>query len=634
MVKINWDKAYVYDIETFSNCFTVIFRLYGSTARKDYHKFVIHESQDDRSKLMDFLAANRPVLIGFNNQSFDGQVIEAIWKRKIKTAEEIYAFAQDIIDRQRVDRFDTPYSIFDFSFLQVDLFKINHYDNGARMTSLKWLEFTMRWFKMKDMPTHHSDAITKSKISQVLAYNRNDVDVTHEFCERCMTIIELREKLANKYDKDFMINLSDSSLAGYMGKMDFKQKLGRLPEPKEVTAVKVKDILFDYIKFDSPEFNEILAFYRAMVIEPDKKIKNGHKQLKLKGTVQNSVEFAGIEYEFGVGGLHACGQPAIHESDDEYVIKTADVKSYYPNLGIKNRIYPRHIGEAWCDINKEWFDTRKTYEKGTAENYAYKIMLNSSYGQTNSVYSYLYDPQYTMSITINGQLCLAMLAEKLSMIGEVIMVNTDGLEVKINRSLEDIYERICSEWEEQTQGLVLEHDEYRKMVVRDVNNYIAVTYDGSVKRKGFFTTYEDLISPPHEYHKNPSASIIPKALNDYFVKGIPVEETIEDSENIHEFLIGIKKRSNFEYLLLKSDDEGIVDIDRHDERVIRYYIASKGANIYKLFNDGRLTGVNRGQLVSMLMNVRDEDPNAYADLNRDYYIGECKELINLIENND
>ena len=127
-------------------------------------------------------------------------------------------------------------------------------------------------------------------------------------------------------------------------------------------------------------------------------------------------------------------------------------------------------------MTKNVFDERKKIPKSDPRNYVYKIVLNSTYGLSNEENSFLYDPELTMRITLNGQLSLMMLYE---MICERIpnavplMQNTDGLETRIPRKYVDEYMEICKEWEDIT-NLQLEHDTYQKVVLADVNNYINV----------------------------------------------------------------------------------------------------------------------------------------------------------------
>ena len=113
-----------------------------------------------------------------------------------------------------------------------------------------------------------------------------------------------------------------------------------------------------------------------------------------------------------------------------------------------------------------------------------KLALNGVYGDSNSDYSPLHDPQYTMAITINGQLMLCMLAEKLLASSEVkmIQINTDGLTIKFPRILL-YWVRETMKWWEGVTGLDLEEAVYKRFFARDCNNYLAEYTDGKVKRK-------------------------------------------------------------------------------------------------------------------------------------------------------
>jgi DNA polymerase elongation subunit (family B) len=188
-----------------------------------------------------------------------------------------------------------------------------------------------------------------------------------------------------------------------------------------------------------------------------------------------NVNFNGFRFDFGTGGIHGAVSKTKFYSDKDVVIKSYDVASYYPNLAIKNRVYPEHLSEMFCDIYEDVYNQRKSFPKGSVENAMMKLALNGVYGDSNNKFSPFYDPKYTMTITINGQLLLCKLAEKLSKIDglRVIMANTDGLEFIVPREHESLSHRVCQEWEELT-GLQLEGATYSKLLISDVNNYIGV----------------------------------------------------------------------------------------------------------------------------------------------------------------
>ena len=183
-------------------------------------------------------------------------------------------------------------------------------------------------------------------------------------------------------------------------------------------------------------------------------------------------------YDYGVGGIHGSISNKIARSNKKYILVDADVSSYYPNMAISNNVYPEHLGTKFCSIYEDMYKQRKSYDKKSAENAMLKLALNGVYGDSNNQYSPFYDPQYTMSITINGQLLLCMLSEALMQSSELsmIQINTDGATVRYPRRLKDWVHSVCQWWEQLT-GLQLECAEYKRMWIRDCNNYIAEYVD-------------------------------------------------------------------------------------------------------------------------------------------------------------
>lgn len=78
------------------------------------------------------------------------------------------------------------------------------------------------------------------------------------------------------------------------------------------------------------------------------------------------------------------------------------------------------------NIYESFYKERLKYPKKDPRNYLFKIILNSAYGLSNEENSYLYDPLFTMQITINGQLLLTRLLEMISLKVDIkpLLVNT------------------------------------------------------------------------------------------------------------------------------------------------------------------------------------------------------------------
>ena len=194
-----------------------------------------------------------------------------------------------------------------------------------------------------------------------------------------------------------------------------------------------------------------------------------------------------MEFHFGIGGVHASAENKIFVSNDKYQIVDIDVTGMYPAVAIVNHFSPEHLGESFVQVYKQIVMDRARYKKGTAQNAVLKLASNGVYGNSNNPYSPFYDPQYTFSVTVNGQLQLLQLVELISLIPglELIQTNTDGITVYIERKYENLFKFWCDEWEKMT-GLVLEEVRYSRMWIRDVNNYFAETEDGKLKSKGAY----------------------------------------------------------------------------------------------------------------------------------------------------
>lgn len=239
----------------------------------------------------------------------------------------------------------------------------------------------------------------------------------------------------------------------------------------------------------------------------ENKLKSGKSSFYFTWNVAKALNVVinDHEYVFGVGGIHSSMKPTLVESDEEYVIIDLDVASYYPNLAIKNTLYPKHLSDQFCKTYEALYEERKTHPKGTPENSSIKLALNATYGNSNNQYSPFYDPQYTMAITVNGQLSLCMLLEQILKLEGATSVqsNTDGITFRVKRSDSDTVDRLTREWEETTK-LEMERNDYSKMYIRDVNNYVAV-YEktGKSKSKGAYEITD-------QHHKNQSMRVVQK----------------------------------------------------------------------------------------------------------------------------
>ena len=116
----------------------------------------------------------------------------------------------------------------------------------------------------------------------------------------------------------------------------------------------------------------------------------------------------------------------------------------------------------------------------------------------------------------------------------IIQLNTDGIMISLDeRELPTIY-RINEEWQE-SKKLLLEEDKIRKIVQKDVNNYVMEFESGKVKTKGAYVSYG--IAPAGAFSINNNHTIVKKAVVDYFLDGTPVQDTIYRCTDIKAFQI-------------------------------------------------------------------------------------------------
>jgi hypothetical protein len=693
---------WVWDIETYPNCFTF------SVIREDgkfLKGFEVSEFVNEIDRVLaciDYLHDAEDVLVGFNNRGFDYPVLHDLLavRHKLKDmtgkqiAKMIYEFAQKQIESGKKTGF--PRVIVDDEEVvkQVDLYKVWHFDNKAKATSLKLLQFNMKSDSIEDLPYPVGMVLNKEQCSHVLSYNKHDVTETLKFFGLSKGQIEFRENLTQKYGRNFMnhndtkigkdyfiMELEKAGIPCYEYK-DGKRKARQTKRP----YIELKKCLFDYYDFELPEFRAVqdwfsrqriaetkgvfteipehrlhdVAQFAEMEVKRKKmKMMPGHDEptdyqidqfkreypkgwieevqlkAKVKGVHKKSywmcwkeasnlnVVVNGFRFDFGTGGIHGSLMNKVVRATSKYKIIDADVASMYPNIAISNDVYPEHLSEKFCEIYKAVYEMRKSYKKGTVENGMLKLALNGVYGDSNNAFSPFYDPAYTMKITINGQLSLCLLAEKLMRIPNlhIVQVNTDGITVAVLESDVDKYHEVCKQWQQQVK-LELEFAEYSKMFIRDVNNYVAVYTNGKVKRKGAYQ-YEDL-----GWHQNHGGLIVQKAACAAMLEDKDVEEFIrehaKDPANKYDFLLRAKIPRSMQ-LVMDMPDGTVKPL----QNVCRYYVSPGGGKLRKIMppkegaEEDREVSLESGRTVKVCNNILDYD----GDLDYDYYVSEAKKLI-------
>lgn len=643
--KFQHSEYWVYDLETFREIFTcAIFNpgsgqsfLYEISDRKnDIVQFI---------KFLDFAIENDIKMVGYNNMYFDYPILHMIMELgEHCNLNDIWNKSQQIINTDWSRRFD--HVIWQPLIKQVDLYKVMHFDNVNKATSLKMLECRMNMQSVQELPFSPDSTLTSLEKDKLIKYNWHDEDATYLFMREIWQEIQLRIDLSKRYDID-MTNMSDSKI----GSEIFSQALNKAGirchksvQTHRPEGIVLKDCIAGYVHLKYPSLQRIKDKFESRVI------------FETKGVFDDAVCIInGIEHIFGVGGYHASVKNKVFHEDEGHMLVAIDVKSYYPNLSICNKFYPEHLTQVFCDVYKNLYDERASHEKGTSANAALKIALNGTYGNSNNKYSAFYDPKFTMSITLTGQLSLAMLFENINMIEgcEFIFANTDSVCVKLPRNKASQLSLVVKWWEHITGGLELEYDYYKSLYVANVNNYIGEYDSGKLVRKGKYRHSSDL-----GWHQDHSKQVVSKTVEKWLLSGVRDERLITQHINVLDFIIHLKVPRNTR--LMHGDD--IVP------NIIRYVVTNNGEPLSKTmpakgeigqykrankltdeyFNqimseigrdvwderihtknqsvyDDRRSDVTKGFLVTLVTDLKGVSVDS-LDINYDYYITEADKI--------
>ena len=638
---------WVMDYETLANCWLGVFEHYKTDEVK---VFTVGLLRNDLPAFLEFLKQNQvnnEYHISFNGLAFDAQITQYIIinaNQLLRMSGEragylIYLKAQECIEKTNKREFQT-WSEHKLAIKQIDIFKLNHWDNPAKRSSLKSIQVAMNWHNVQEMPIDHTDLVTTvDQLKEIANYCRNDVASTKHIMKLCQGQINLRGTLTSTYGIP-LLSASEPKISKDLFLMFLGQKTGI--DPYELRKLRTfrdrinfKDIILPYIQFNElPAFQDLLRKFKEVSLDPQ----------NTRGGFKHSIKYRGLKTDFGLGGVHGA-KKGVYTAQEGMVMMSSDVVSFYPRMGMVNGWHPMHLPkQAFCDQYEWFFNERQKIPKKDPRNYVYKIVLNSTYGLSNDKHCFLYDPEYTMRITVNGQLLLMMLYTMLceGLKGAIpVMQNTDGLETIIPRTEMPKYMEICKEWEELS-GLKLEHDQYQRLIVPDVNSYIGVFkykavdedrynellksnpedlfvvkndkfYHAATKQKGRLE-FKDLA-----LHKNNSFLIIRKALFYYFVHDIKPEDYLKQNRNIFDYCGAVKIKGDWKFV-----EHSIVKgeaLEQDLQKSVRYYISKTGSKIVKINKlDGRKIQTESGKWYQTVFNVYEDKPWGEYNIDDQYYL--------------
>ncbi len=320
-IKRNW----VYDLETLYDFFCGVFKY-----EEDIRVFEISYRRNDLPELIHFLKTEVLGLKGYNNISFDSQIIQYIWYNQNNvTANEIHRFANKVINNKWA-----IYKEQDLIIPNLDIYKILHLDNKNRMVGLKWCQYMLDWNNVEDMPINHNNAVADhDQANLIIQYCINDVTSTEHIFNKYPKEIELRVKLSEKYGINFM-NASNSKIGSELMLKMYCERTNRNPNQvrtmrTERSSINCNTLIFPIVKFDCEPFQRVLEAYNKLVLKPQEEKEQEKKNQKKKHVI--SVIHNNFKFDYGLGGVHGSLENSIVVADEGWLIIDADVALKWRN---------------------------------------------------------------------------------------------------------------------------------------------------------------------------------------------------------------------------------------------------------------------------------------------------------------
>lgn len=562
-------KLYTFDLETYPNCFLFTGRFFGEQKAYVYEVSFRVNQTSELLQHLSFIKNSDAYTVGYNNLGFDYPILHMLLNEPYTfSAMKAYLKCQEIIGSREANFHSI--SLKNRFIPQIDLLKVNHFDNHAKRVGLKALQFAMRSESVEDLPFPVGIDLTSEQIDIMRSYNLHDVTETEKFLGFCLPHIQMRKELLdNGVISGDVLNYSDVKIGTeYLVKKIGRAKCYEGSQPKQTkrTSVSFKDIILPSISFRTERFNEVLEWFKEQKIWID-----GEDKPKLEKTL------AGLQFHFGLGGVHASVESKVFHSTDTHQIIDIDVAGMYVAVAVANSFYPEHLGTDFVKAYKQLQSDRKQYAKGSSMNLVLKLAGNGVFGNSNNHFSPFYDPKYTYSVTVNGQLQLLQLVELLSLIPtvEIIQANTDGVTLYMSREVESFFRFWKSHWENST-SLKLEEARFNRLWMRDVNNFIGEYNDGTCKRKGAYQYPRGLKDywggSGSEWHKDFSNLSAQKGIEQVLMTGVEAKHVVRCITNKFDFMLRYKVPSGAKVFIGSQEMS----------KTIRYYISLSGEPMFKI----------------------------------------------------
>ena len=501
-----------------------------------------------------------------------------------------------IVNNTRAWDIESKYSLPQCKYIDhIDLI-----DVAPGKASLKIYGGRLHSKRMQDLPIEPNAIIKQDERELLTNYCINDLDTTIDLFKRLGSQIDLREKMGEELGMDLR-SKSDAQIAESVIKKQIEAIKGtKIYRPELPDGYSFNYVPPKFIKFKHPELVNALEVFKSEAFTLNEKgdAAEPEKVGKLKVKINQTI------YQLGIGGIHSCEKKVNYITGTDYILVDRDVTSYYPNIILNQRLYPKHIGTEFLTAYKTIVEKRilakRTGDKVTDA--SLKIVINSSFGKFGNRWSALYSPDLLIQTTVTGQLALLMLIEALEDSGiQVVSANTDGIVIYCHKRNQAALFSIIAAWEETT-GFNTEETAYTALYSRDINNYVAFKPSGSYKAKG---AYADA-----ELSKTPTAQVCVQAVVDHLQLDIPIETTVRSCQDTRMFVS------------VRSVTGGAVKGDTYLGKAVRWYYAKNETGSINYKKNGNKVAMTDG--AKPLMQLPAKLP---ADIDYEWYTAKAYAIL-------
>jgi P4 family phage/plasmid primase-like protien len=573
----------------------------------------IIEQRDALERLLDRIAGQERILVGFNSATFDLPLIQAIL-----AGVDPYAPAQSLISSGNLPPALARKRLPDFPCDHIDLSA--RLRRGGSFPGLKTVAANLGRRVLRELPFDPDKVLTDQEWEEVREYNRVDLEHTWALLERLAPELSALASISSEFDQDLR-SVSNPQVVERVFAAEYRRAHGS--DPVLVggwTEVRYKPV--DGVQ--RPRTSDAADWFDKIVNEPIPMVTRGDRSVPSVPAAK--FDIGRIKLSVGAGGLHSVDSARVYYSTKRHRLVSVDVSSFYPTLISTKGIAPAAYGETGRETYRSILD-RRLEVKAAAKNAedpeererlevqatGLKLIINSTVGKTADPYSTLYDPGAFLAVTLSGQLMLCDLIERLTEAKvRVISANTDGLFLRVPRN-HRTWREVLKTWQADT-GMKLDVEPLKRVAILASNQYATRGAKDTVKRKGGELRGE------LDWSHAPRTLVVNDAIASALLFDIPPERTIFECRDPVRFC-SVTKRAR-DALMVMIEGEAETELPK----VTRWYHARDSSRLIQMrYDNGRNTTPAGARGVTLCQDLPAE--GRPDDLDWAWYLGQARRKI-------